>query len=156
MYIDNISSQLQVFLYSVGFGFILGLIYDIFRIVRVLIIKNNKAIPVQDIAFFSLCAIFTFVFLLVVNNGRFRFNILVALVSGFCVYYLTLGRISVDCITALVKKSNRIITIFSRIITAPYRVVFALMGKTYRKLPENFKNIKNSRKKGKKTLENKE
>lgn len=156
MYIENISFQLQVFLSSVGFGFILGLIYDIFRIVRVLVIKNSKAIPVQDIAYFLICGILTFVFLLVVNNGRFRFNILVALVTGFFIYYLTLGRFSVSVAVSFSKKIKGIINVFSMIITAPFRHSADLFLKLFRKWPVNFKNIKKFRKKGKKTLENKE
>ncbi|MBR4051387.1 MAG: spore cortex biosynthesis protein YabQ [Clostridia bacterium] len=156
MYIDDISSQLQVFLYSVGFGFILGFLYDIFRIVRVLVIKNNRAIPVQDIAYFLLCSVLTFVFLLVVNNGRFRFNILIALVSGFAVYYLTVGRFTLDLVVISARKLFIVFNTVSRLITVPYRLVLKLFGKTYRKLPENIKNIENSRKKAPKTLENKE
>lgn len=156
MYIDNIASQLQVFLYSVGFGFILGLVYDLFRIFRVFVIKNSKAIPMQDIAYFLLCAILTFVFLLVVNNGRFRFNIFAALVTGFTAYYLTLGRFSVGFAVAVSKRINSIISGFSIILTAPYRLAAEFLGKIYRKRAVNFKNIKISRKKAKKTLENKE
>lgn len=156
MYIDDISSQVNVFLFSVGFGFILGLIYDIFRIIRILVIKNNKAIPAQDIAYFLLSAILTFVFLLVINNGRFRLNILVALVAGFSAYYITLGSFSVDLVVIFFKKIKEKINNFSRLITAPYRFIISLFGKTYRKIPKNIKNIKISRKKASKTLENKE
>lgn len=156
MYIDDISSQLNVFLYSVGFGFILGFIYDIFRIIRILVIKNNKAIPIQDIAYFLLCAVLTFVFLLVVNNGRFRFNILVALVLGFAVYYLTLGRFVLNWVVFTARKIHIVIFSISRLITVPYRFVLKIFGKTYQKVPEKIKNIENSRKKASKTLENKE
>lgn len=143
-------------MYSVGFGFILGLIYDFFRILRILIIKNSKAVPVQDIVYFLLCAMLTFVFLLVINNGRFRLNIFVALVSGFTVYYLTLGKFSVDFVVSIVRKIISIINTIARVITAPYLFVLALFRKTYHKLPENFKNIEFSRKKAEKTLENEE
>lgn len=156
MYIDDISSQLQVFLYSVGFGFILGAVYDVFRILRVLIIKNNKAVPVQDIVYFLLSSVMTFVFLLVINNGKFRFNILLALITGFAVYYLTLGRFSLNFAVSSTKKIKGIFNAIARVISAPYLLVLALFGKTCRKLPENFKNIKFSRKKAEKTLENKE
>ena len=156
MYINDISSQLQVFLYSVGFGFILGIIYDIFKLFRLLIIKNNRAVPIQDIAFFLLCAILAFVFLLVVNNGIFRFNILVALVAGFTVYYLTLGRFSVHLTISFIKNVKLIINSLARVITAPCFLILSLFKKTNIKLPEKFINIKFSRKKAKKTLENKE
>ncbi len=156
MYIDDISSQLQVFLYSVGFGFILGFIYDIFRIVRTLIIKNNNAVPVQDIVYFLLCAVLTFLFLLVVNNGNFRFNILVALILGFAVYYLSLGRFFADFVISFSKRIIKSANVIAGLITTPYRFVAALFEKIYRKLPENLKNIKNSGKKAPKTLENKE
>ena len=156
MYIDNISSQVQIFLYSVGFGFIIGLLYDILRIIRVLVIKNSKAISVQDIAYFLLCAILTFIFLLVVNNGRFRFNTLVALVTGFFAYYFTVGRFFVNIAVAFFKKIEIIIILISKVITAPFVLAADIIGKIYRKHADNFKNIKISRKKGEKTLENKE
>ena len=141
---------------SVGFGFILGLIYDIFRLIRVLIIKNSKAVIAQDVIYFLLCAVLTFVFLLVINNGRFRFNILLALVIGFVVYYVTLGRFVGAATVFFVKRIKKALYFFAGIITAPYRLVMVLYAKITRKLPKNYKNIKFSRKKAEKPLENKE
>ena len=141
MYIDNISSQLQVFLYSIGFGFILGSVYDFFRIYRAMTTKKNKSIPVQDILFFLICSIITFMFLLVVNNGKFRLNIFVAMVTGFSVYYLTVGRFSINIIVLASKRIKIIINTISMIIIAPFRAITNLFGKIYLKCAYIFKNI---------------
>lgn len=156
MYIEDISAQLNVFLYSVGFGFLLGLLYDILKIIRVLIIKSNRAVIIQDVVYFLLCSLLTFLFLLVVNNGKFRFNVFVALAFGFFVYYLTLGRFSVGFVVSIAGKCKKTLNTVARIITLPYRFIMVTFGKLHLKLPEKLKNIKISQKKAKKTLENKE
>lgn len=156
MYIDNISSQIQVFLYSVGFGFILGFFYDLFRIIRVALIRTNKAVTAQDILYFLLSAVITFMYLLVINNGKMRFNILLALFFGFTAYYFTLGRFVLSLVVFTAKKFKHYIISLAKLLTTPYRLAISLFGKSFKKMPENFKNIKKSRKKAEKTLENKD
>lgn len=156
MYIDNTSLQLQVFLCSLGLGFIFGLVYDFFRAFRILIIKNNKYIPAQDIAYFFICSIITFVFLLVINNGILRLNILIAFLSGFAIYYFTISRFIINLLIISFKKFRTIINAISQLITVPFHFMILLFGKIHLKAPEIFKNIKKSRKKAEKTLENQE
>lgn len=155
MYIDDISIQINVFLYSLGFGFFLGLIYDIFRLTG-LIIKRNKTVFIQDILYFLLSSFLTFFFLLVVNNGKFRINILIALVSGFYIYYFTISKSVVNFLIKCIRSLRGIIVSFSRVLTFPFSLILDIFVKSYRKKHKKIKNIEKSRKKAIKTLENKE
>ena len=155
MYIDDISIQINVFLYSLGFGFFLGLIYDIFRLTGT-IIKRNKTVFLQDILYFLLCSLLTFFFLLVVNNGKFRINILIALVSGFYIYYLTLSKSILNFFINFIRSIRSIIVSVSRVLTIPIRLILDIFVKSNRKTHKKLKNIEISRKKAIKPLENKE
>lgn len=150
MYIDNISVQVTVFLYSVGFGFFLGFLYDIFKLIRITVIKNNKAVLLQDIVYFILSAFLTYIFLMIINSGRFRLHVFFALVCGFTVYYLTVGRMFIGFSLFILKKIRKLFIVFSAFITAPARLIISAFGKIMKKKPFSLKkpekNLKNKQK----------
>lgn len=80
---------MNIFLLSIVFGFALGFIYDLFRIPRIIYNVSTKMIFCQDITYFFICGILTFLFVLVVNCGKLRFFIAAGETIGWCVYNLT-------------------------------------------------------------------
>jgi len=57
MYIPTMALQTRIFLLSIGLGFLLGILYDVFYIVRLMITKNKYAIYIQDILYLLVCII---------------------------------------------------------------------------------------------------
>lgn len=140
MYIDDNGFHIQVFLMSVGFGFIVGTLYDMCRFLRMVFIKNNKAVFLQDILFFAVSAVLTFLFLLTVNGGRFRFYIFLALVLGFAVYYFTLGRLMITFGEKALRKIKHFFEFLGRIVSAPFRLFLKPFGKLRKKLRKSLSN----------------
>ena len=110
-YIQGLSAQTEIFLLSLGFGFLLGILYDVFRTLR-LVISNSAGFTVfADIMYFLLCAFLVFCFNLVVDNGKIRLYVLLGDLLGWLIYYFSFGEISV-------KISNSIIAFVKRIFRA--------------------------------------
>lgn len=86
-------NQILVFLCSCVLGVILGVFYDIFRVIRVMINPKNIVVFVQDVVYFLICGFITFAFVLVFNFGESRFYILVGETIGWVTYHITLGDI---------------------------------------------------------------
>ena len=51
MYIDSLAYQTREFMYAYGFGFILGIVYDLTRIIRLLMYKGKKKVFIWDIIY---------------------------------------------------------------------------------------------------------
>lgn len=62
-------TQLYNLFLSCGFGFCLGVYYDVFRVIRLVMRPGKRSIFFQDLLFFSTTAVFTFIFALIVTGG---------------------------------------------------------------------------------------
>lgn len=76
-----------------GIGVVLGVVYDLFRLTRLLTKPPARRIFLQDILYFALAAAITQVLALPVSHGRVRVFHLLALAAGAAAYYLTAGRL---------------------------------------------------------------
>lgn len=121
MYIAGISQQVRVFLLSVSLGFILGVLYDVFRMIRIIFLKENRktAIFVQDFFFVLLCGIITFLFLLSENYGELRGYVFIGEIIGFFIYYFSFGVLTVRFSDALAKQAHRFVSFIKRLIIKP-------------------------------------
>ncbi len=93
-YIQGVSSQTLLFFLSIGLGFLFGVIYDIFRIVRQLAPKAKHFIYAVDFLYFTICGILAFFFVLAVDEGRVRFYTLSGEIFGWVIYYFSFGAVS--------------------------------------------------------------
>lgn len=100
--------QLLVFAKALLLGASLGLFYDVFRILRIAIKSHSIIIFFEDILFFVLAAILTFLFIFNVNSGVVRWFIFLGIIVGFALYYITVGKL-------VIKISEIIINIFKSI-----------------------------------------
>ncbi len=122
-YIQGLSEQTEIFFLSLGFGFLLGIVYDIFRTLRLIISRSAIFTVFMDILYFVLCAVLIFSFNLVVDSGKIRIYVLLGDVLGWLIYYFSLGEISV-------KVSNKIISSF--------RKLFRSVSKPFLRLKNRF------------------
>ena len=154
MYIDSTNIHFKVFLFSLGWGYIIGLIYDLFKVFRTAVLKSKKGIFIQDILFFIITSIITFLFLLSVNGGRFRFYIFVALSSGFTVYFFTFSDLFFGICLRIIEKLKQIFLFISIVFSFPFRKILKLFCKLWKNLNKKFIKISKKIKIKEKPLEN--
>ena len=87
----SVTGQMLTFLISCLVGAALGLLYDLFRIFRIIVPCSRLAVLLLDVLFFIMCTVVTFLFALLSNSGTVRFFILEGEVIGAVLYALTLG-----------------------------------------------------------------
>lgn len=92
MYLDTISEQSRVFFYSLGMGFLLGIMYDIFGFIGCFLPRKRMFIIPRDIIFMVNSAFLMFLFSLAVHNGGFKFHIYSGALIGFFICFFSLGR----------------------------------------------------------------
>lgn len=119
------NTQLEVFLISCGVGLVLGLIYDIFRIVRITIPHTNLLVAIEDLIMFICYGIFLMCFAFSLMRGQIRFFFVLGNFLGFVLWFFTLGNV-------LVRVAYRIKTYilkFVNLITYPIKKIFGIIKK---------------------------
>ena len=146
MYMLTIADQTRLFLLALGLGFLLGIVYDLFRVVRMAFTMRRVGVFIQDVLFFLTCAAATFLFLLAVNQGEIRGFIIAGEGLGFLIYYFSFGLLAVRVSSFLVHAIHRLFFV----ISVPFRALFSPLEKAFCKnwdfckenLKKNCKEIK--------------
>lgn len=81
------------FIRSLGIGFIIGILYDLFRAFRLCVSRGRISVALQDVLFFILTSMITFLFLLKTSYGVVRWYIIAGEIIGFSVYRLSCGKV---------------------------------------------------------------
>ena len=91
----SVSQHTSLFLMSVVLGAILGIVYDVFRAIRIIFPPAAKdgAVIAEDILFCVICGFSLFFFSTLAARGQIRFFILLGASLGFMLYILTVGNI---------------------------------------------------------------
>lgn len=97
-------SQCLTVIYSLALGIFLGIFYDIFRVLRLLISPKNLSVFIQDVIYFLISGFVTFLFVLIFNYGESRFYILAGEALGWILYHVSLGDLVYKMLKNIVKK----------------------------------------------------
>lgn len=111
-YIQGLSAQTRIFFYSLGFGFLLGILYDVFRTVRTVISNSRGFVLFMDLLYFTVCAFLIFCFNMVVDSGHIRIYIALGELLGWLVYYFSFGAIAMkagNAVSAFIKRLLKLI-----------------------------------------------
>lgn len=126
-YIQGLAEQTEIFFYSLGFGFLLGILYDVFRTLRLIISRSKGFVFFMDLLYFAVCAFLTFCFIMVIDSGRVRAYVALGEILGWLIYYFSLGAVAL-------KVSNAIIRFFRRMFSAVFKPIKRISGKVWRKI----------------------
>lgn len=91
MYLDTIGEQFRVFLYSCGFGFLLGVLFEAFMFFTLMMPRSRIITFVTDFLYMVTCTFLMFIFGLSVHNGSFKFYVYAGAVTGWFVCYFSSG-----------------------------------------------------------------
>ncbi len=136
-YIQGLAVQTEIFLYALGFGFLLGILYDVFRTVRMIISNSKGFVLFMDLLYFVLCAFLVFCFNMVVDNGQVKIYVILGEVAGWLVYYFSFGAIAIKLSKAVMAFVRRLFSAIFR----PLRSFFRAVKRKIRRLCYFFKKI---------------
>ena len=89
----TLEEQFRGFCLSVGMGGLLGILLDLFRLVRIFAAPSRRSQFVLDVLYMLLCSGLTFVLSLAIHYGQLRFYMFLGEGIGFAAYMLAFGRI---------------------------------------------------------------
>ena len=91
-YSEPLINQLSSFLSSVGFGFVICLLYMTVKAVFRLIGNKKRSVMAGDAVFSFIAANVSFFFMMINNDGLVRLNLIIGQGIGAAVMYFSFGR----------------------------------------------------------------
>lgn len=141
----TVGSQVQGFLLSMAIGVVIGVLYDLFRILRLSFTDNKVVVVLQDILFWSVSAVLSFLFVFVVNNGEFRAFLAIGELAGFAIYYFTLGVLVIKVSGWLVQGIKGALKFFLKIFLFPFKRIYLVLSPRFKTMCKSTKkNVKKS------------
>lgn len=121
----HLAEQTLFFLQAILLGAALGLLYDGFRITRLAVKTPDGVVFAEDVLFFALCAVSTFLFLMRTIDGQLRFFILLGAGLGALLYSLTLSIAVMRVSEAIIRVVKGILRFIFRWLLYPiFRMVY--------------------------------
>ncbi len=147
--------QLLIFITALGVGFLLGILYDFLRAVRLSLTKSKKANVFFDILYFMLFALFSYLYIIASNKGDVRLYILAGELIGCAFYYFSLGIAVIRLTDIFVAFLRKAYSLIFKIITAPFLLAIRFFHTLTDKICQKFKKTqKKSSKIQKRVLQN--
>lgn len=144
-------NQTSLFLIFTIDGVLIGIIFDIFRILRKTIKTSDFVTYIEDFLFWIITSSILFYSIFTYNNGELRFFMFLAVILGFVLYLCTIS-------SYLIKINVKIINVIKRIFLKLFEIIYKPLIKTFKILKKiifkpilfviinirkNMKNIKN-------------
>lgn len=127
----------MLFLQACLLGVLLGIIYDVFRILRQLFSCSKITIFVQDLLFFSISTLLTFLFLVATNHGQIRIYLIAGELFGIWLYFQSLSKI-------IIAFTHWLIILFKKLfspIICMIKAIFSQISRFFNFLNSKIKNI---------------
>lgn len=137
-------SQLHSFFIFILVGFLIGILFDIFRISRRTFKTSNIVTNIEDVLFWILSGLLFIFSLFKFNNGNIRVYILVGLIIGISIYMLIFSKIVINTLVKIVTIIKRIISYFIKILLCPINFLVKILKNMTNKIKnmQNKQNIK--------------
>lgn len=136
----SLSEHTQLFLFSCITGVLLGIIYDIFRVLRIILPHNQFLVMLEDILFFIIYIIIIVSFTSAFARGEFRIFYIFGNILGFILYFFSVGRIAVLVIKKLVSLIKSVLLLLLR----PFFLLYITMRKKFQgKFVDFYENFSN-------------
>lgn len=100
--IVSISTQAVFFLAAALAGALLGVFYDVFRLVRRFLRHKTAVVAIEDALFWLLSTAFVFIFLLRLNFGELRGFTFIGLGLGTFIYFLLISPFFIKLATIII------------------------------------------------------
>ncbi len=138
-----LSEQVNLFLYALILGLILGAYYDIFRFLREIGLNSTPAVIVEDLFYCISISIPIFLFFTAFNSGNIRIFALIGMLIGTLGYRFTIGIVTLKLLRLLLKPIRATINLIKK----PFRIFSVFATKKYHIIKNQRMAKKNEKKK---------
>lgn len=123
------NNQAYLFAVFVINGFLIGLLFDVFRILRKTFKTNDLATYIEDILFWVITGIMTLAFIFYFNNGEIRFYVFLGIILGVLIYILTISKYVISVSVKIIKYIKNILATVIKILEYPLEIAWKTLNK---------------------------
>ncbi|MGL4738010.1 MAG: spore cortex biosynthesis protein YabQ [Cellulosilyticaceae bacterium] len=123
-----VNTQLELFLYAIAMGILLGMIYDLTRIFRKAIRHPNFLVQIEDGLYWILCAFIAFGILYLHNYGQLRIFVFLGMILGAIFYFATFSIVFMKIAVWIIDTLKRCVTWLVKMISIPIKAVLRLIA----------------------------
>lgn len=143
----QILEQLYSFFIFILVGFLVGLLFDMFRISRKTFKTSDIVTSIEDIAFWILAGLLVIFSLFKFNNGDIRIYIIISLIIGISIYMLVFSKVIINTLVKIITFIKNVISGIIKVLSYPINLIikiFKFIFKPIKKLRYNLTNkVKN-------------
>ena len=121
---SNILNQIYSLLIFMISGIIIGLFFDIFRILRKTFKTPDLITYIEDAIFWIITALFLLFIIFVFQNGEIRNYTILGLIIGIAIYILTISKYFIRINVFIVNLLKTIIKDILKILLYPLKIIF--------------------------------
>lgn len=126
-------NQASLFLVFVLNGIIIGLVFDIFRILRKSFKTSDIITTIEDILFWIITGIIILYSIFVFNNGEIRFFMFIGIFLGVMLYILLLSNYIIKVSVKIIFLAKKIVAFIFKIIIFPVRSTYKIIKNILKK-----------------------
>lgn len=126
-------NQANLFLIFVINGAIIGLVFDIFRILRKSFKTSDIITIIEDILFWIITGIIILYSIFIFNDGEIRFFMFIGILLGVMLYMLILSQHIIKISVRIILTMKRILTFIFKILISPIQAIYKIIKNILKK-----------------------
>lgn len=123
-------AQFHLLIFSIIAGFLTGILFDLYRVIRGFQLGNKLVCFLEDLMFWILAAIIVFIFLLCNSDAIMNFNVYAFIGIGLYLYFAAFSKKLIYYETRAIKLILMIIRVLFKVLSYPFRL---LLNKLFNK-----------------------
>lgn len=124
-----ITTQANLFLIFIINGILIGILFDIFRILRKSFKTNDIVTYIEDTLFWIISGIIILYSIFIFNNGEIRLFIFLAILLGIVVYIFLFSKYFIKINLLIIATIKKIISFIWQIIKIPFKFILKIISK---------------------------
>ncbi|MDI3477123.1 MAG: hypothetical protein PWQ59_648 [Thermoanaerobacterium sp.] len=123
----NVQSQLYSFLVMLYGGMIIAILYDVYKVIRIILKPNRLATDIGDIIFWILGTIVFIFFLYISNYAEIRFYSFLGFLIGILLYNILLSPFVIKLLLLVYRIAKNIFIKAYKIVAYPFIAVYNML-----------------------------
>ena len=130
---ELVLNQLYSFIFYIGIGILILLIFDIFRALRKSFKTSNIITFIEDIIFTIISGTLLIISIFKFNNGEIRIYIFIWIILGIIINLVTISKYFIKINIFIINTVKKIVKYIVSIIITPFKFGFRVLRKAFLK-----------------------
>ena len=139
-----VTNQAFIFFIFILTGFLIGILFDIFRVLRRSFKTSDIITYIEDILFWIITGLIILYVLFAFNNGQIRGYTLLGLILGGFLYLLIFSNIFIKVMVTILNYIKKVVGFIINIVISPIKFVIKIFRKPIRFIFINLSKYKNN------------